>query len=32
MADQVEVEISQEEELPLVQIDVANQELGQDIE
>ena len=31
-ADQVaEVETVQEEELPLVQVDVADQELGQDI-
>ena len=31
-ADLVEEETVQEEELPLVQIDVADQELGQDIE
>ena len=30
--DQVEVETVQEEELPLVQVDVADQELGHDIE
>ena len=30
--DQVEVETVQEEKLPLVQIDVADQELGQDME